>query len=75
MIRYKVYVKSQHPRAGLNTGTFSKLLICLGPFIVIRFILESEPSTRQGTLGIRGKPLVAFPGPNIPHPGNKAMHK
>ena len=27
-----------------------------------------------GTLGTRGKPLVAFYKPNLPRPGNQAMH-
>ena len=41
-------------------------------------LLEREPSIRQvriwGTLGIPGKPFVAFPGPKLNHPGNQAMH-
>ena len=41
-------------------------------------LLEREPSTRQvrvlATFGIGGKLLTAFPGPNIPCLGNKAMH-
>ena len=36
----------------------------------------SKRSVRvRGKLGIQRKLLVAFPRPNIPHPGNQAMNK